>query len=66
MNNNEQKITLTLAVDEVNLILESLGHQPYLRVHRIIESIHMQASEQLHGVNGVGTQNLQPQEVGEE
>jgi hypothetical protein len=42
---NELNIKLT--VDEVNLIMESLGHLPYLRVFELIGNIQNQAREQL-------------------
>ena len=40
-------INLDLNIDEVNLILESLGAQPYVKVHQLIARIHHQASSQL-------------------
>lgn len=33
-----------LTHDEANTILESLGHMPFMRVYKIIEKIHLQAS----------------------
>lgn len=42
---NELNIKLT--VDEVNLVMESLGHLPYLRVFELIGNIQNQAREQL-------------------
>ena len=42
-----QPITLSLSVEEINLILESLGQQPFVRVHQLIASIQQQATEQL-------------------
>ncbi len=38
---------LQLSLDEVNLILEALGQQPYARVHTLIASLHQQATAQL-------------------
>ncbi|QLQ31695.1 MAG: hypothetical protein HZT40_08940 [Candidatus Thiothrix singaporensis] len=42
-----QTIQLSLSIDEVNLILESLGQQPYRTVHQLIANIHQQAQMQL-------------------
>jgi hypothetical protein len=41
------KLNIKLTVDEVNLIMESLGHLPYLRVFELISNIQNQAREQL-------------------
>lgn len=41
------RITLELAVPEVNLVLNALGRLPYRDVYALIESIHAQAGEQL-------------------
>jgi hypothetical protein len=43
MNN----LVLQVDIDEVNTILEALGALPYVRVYRLIATIHRQASEQL-------------------
>ena len=40
-------IELSLTLDEVNLVLEALGQQPYARVHLLIARIHRQATTQL-------------------
>jgi len=42
-----QNITLTLSLDEVNVILEALGQQPYVSVSQVIATIQEQASAQL-------------------
>jgi hypothetical protein len=42
-----QEITLKLTVGQVNLILEALGGQPYLRVYELIEQLQHQAQAQL-------------------
>jgi len=42
-----QSIQLSFNIDEVNIILESLGDQPYAKVHQIISNIHQQAQVQL-------------------
>ncbi len=41
-----QEVTLTLNVDETNLILESLGSLPFVRVHDLIYKIKTQAQAQ--------------------
>lgn len=40
-------ITLTLDVDDINLILEALGNMPYVKVSQLIANIHQQANSQL-------------------
>jgi hypothetical protein len=41
------KLNIQLTIDELNLIIESLGGQPYMRVYNLIENIQKQATEQL-------------------
>jgi hypothetical protein len=41
-------IKLTLSLPEINLILESLGQMPYVRVYELIAKIQMQAQSQFH------------------
>ncbi|MGE3512331.1 MAG: hypothetical protein AB7N65_25990 [Vicinamibacterales bacterium] len=40
-------VTLTLSLDEVNLILEGLGNLPFARVYTLIGRMQEQASAQL-------------------
>ncbi|MCA9539034.1 MAG: hypothetical protein KC620_09095 [Myxococcales bacterium] len=40
-------LTLKLSLEEINLILEALGTQPYIRVHETIARIQQQARAQL-------------------
>ncbi|MDO7854087.1 hypothetical protein [Hymenobacter convexus] len=42
-----QEITLKLTVGQINLLLEALGSQPYLRVYELIEVLQRQAQAQL-------------------
>jgi hypothetical protein len=44
-----KELNLKLNINEVNLILESLGTQPYLRVFELIDRIQTQAKEQMNG-----------------
>ena len=44
-----KQLNLKLGINEVNLILEALGTQPYLRVYELIEQIQIQAKEQMNG-----------------
>lgn len=39
----DTQIELQLTLDEVNTVIEALGHMPFMRVYRIIEKIHVQA-----------------------
>lgn len=41
------KLELKLSVDELNMILESLGHLPYARVFGLISNIQSQVQDQL-------------------
>lgn len=45
------KIKLELFVEEVNLILHSLGNMPYSQVSRMVEKIHTLAGPQIEGVS---------------
>jgi hypothetical protein len=47
--NQDQPITLQLTTDEINLILESLGQQPFVKVYALIGKIQNQAAAQLSG-----------------
>jgi hypothetical protein len=54
------KLNIQLTIDELNLIIESLGGQPYMRVYSLIENIQKQATEQLTAAtasNGVVKQD---------
>ena len=42
-----QTIRLEFTVDEINIILEALGEQPYIKVSQLIGKIQQQASQQL-------------------
>ena len=42
-----QKLTLTLSIEEINLLLEALGQLPFVRVHQLISIIQQQATVQL-------------------
>lgn len=44
-------IHLKLTVDEVNVIFEALGQQPFAKVYELIGKINEQADEQLKGLN---------------
>ena len=41
-------ISLTLTIDETNLVLEALGNLPFTRVFAVIGKIQEQARQQLH------------------
>jgi hypothetical protein len=40
-------IELALTLEEINVILEALGQQPFVRVHQLIAKIQQQATAQL-------------------
>ena len=49
---NNEKISLELSVDEVNIILKALGAMPFNQVYELIGSIHQQANKQLFDTEG--------------
>lgn len=44
-----KEITLTLTVDDVNLILEGVGQLPFVKVYALVAKIQEQAGRQLAG-----------------
>ena len=55
------EIVLKVTLDEANLVLESLGNQPFVKVHELIGKIHQQAQRQVEPVSD--TQKAQPANV---
>lgn len=51
-------LKLEMTVDQINLVLEALGQQAYVRVHRLIAQIRAQAEAQLTAPHP-GTEILQ-------
>ncbi len=47
MEKTEKEIHLQLSVEEVNLLLDSLGSQPYKAVFQLINKVQQQASASL-------------------
>lgn len=43
-----KNLNLNLTIEEINLILEALGSQPYSKVFPLVSKIHLQASEQIN------------------
>ncbi|NKC14069.1 MAG: hypothetical protein GKR94_18350 [Gammaproteobacteria bacterium] len=43
------EITLKLTIEEVNLILNALGEQPFAQVHQLVAKVQTQGSNQLQG-----------------
>jgi hypothetical protein len=54
MTNQQQNLRLELSIDDVNLILESLGQLPFARVYSLIGRIQEQARAQLPGAGEQG------------
>lgn len=44
-----KEVNLTLTINELNLVLEALGNQPYIRVYELIGKLQDQARAQLNG-----------------
>jgi hypothetical protein len=42
-----QTIKLNLTLEEINTVLESLGHMPYIRVFQLISKLQQQTAPQL-------------------
>lgn len=57
-----EKITLTLTLDETNLILKALGEQPFNSVYELIGKIQHQATEQLQDTDSPAPE-LPPQDT---
>ena len=47
MSDQEQIIKLELTLDQINMILETLGERPFAQVYQLINSIQRQAQGQL-------------------
>lgn len=45
-----KEVDLKLTVEEANVILNSLGNQPFVQVHQLIAKIQAQAGQQLNGI----------------
>ena len=59
------EIELKLTVDEVNVVLDALGHQPFASVYQLVNKIQQQASGQLGGGDGGGVPDLPAPEAPE-
>lgn len=46
------KIKLEFTIDEINLVLEALGQQPFARVYQLIARIQEQARAQVEAAAG--------------
>lgn len=44
---NEQKITIEFTIDEINTLIDALGKEPFMKVYKIIEKLHVQSKKQL-------------------
>jgi hypothetical protein len=51
-----KEITLTVSVDEANLILEGLGNMPFAKVYALVGRIQQQASRQLESATPAADQ----------
>ncbi len=45
-----KEITLHLTIDEINTIIEALGNEPFKKIYKLIEKIHVQAKTQTQEV----------------
>ena len=44
-NQIEGKKTFELSEEDANIIIEALGHLPFMKVYKLIEKIHLQAKK---------------------
>ncbi len=51
----QKEVTLTLTIEEANLMLEALGNLPFKQVYNLIGKIQQQAAQQIHPENGQET-----------
>ncbi len=42
-----EQIKLDLSLEEINTIIEALGKEPFIKVYKIIEKLHLEANKQL-------------------
>ena len=53
-----KELNIKLSINELNLILEALGHQSYIKVFELIDNLQNQAKAQLNGsASSVGLQH---------
>jgi|AntRauTorcE11897_2_1112592.scaffolds.fasta_scaffold237985_1 hypothetical protein len=52
---NEKNIQLTFSLEEVNMILTSLGNLPYGQVYNLIQEIQNQTEKQLEEIQSILT-----------
>lgn len=45
----KKEVSLRLSIEETNTILRALGHLPFMEVYKLIEKIHLQATEDAPG-----------------
>ncbi len=45
-NNSKEQIQIKLSENEANIIIEALGHLPFMKVYKLIEKIHLQAKKE--------------------
>lgn len=44
---NDKSLTLSLTIEETNIILEGLGHVPFARAYEVVNKIQTSAKEQI-------------------
>ncbi len=56
----QKDMTLNLATEDINIILEGLGNLPFVKVYQLISKIQEQAAQQLQPENGQAKTVKQP------
>lgn len=46
MSREKDNIRLEISDKEANIIIEALGHLPFMKVYKLIEKIHLQAKKE--------------------
>lgn len=57
-----EQISINLSIEEVNLILDSLGQRPYIEVFQLIDKVKAQAEAQVRA-NKMRQQELNTEEA---
>ena len=46
-----KEVELELTLDEINILIEALGKEPFVKVYKLMEKIHMQTSSQMQQID---------------
>jgi len=43
-----ETLNIPLTLEEINVIIEALGKEQFIKVYKIIEKLHIEATKQMH------------------